>query len=82
MKEKGITKIISPINQLTLFGYENYFYYFTDLYTKNKLPNSVLLSGPKGIGKCTFVYHFIKLLIGYYKKYLNRYIYFTKIIIY
>ena len=56
--------IIDPKNQLRLFGYENYFYSFIKLYKKNKLPNVILLNGPKGIGKATFAYHFINYLLS------------------
>ena len=52
-------EILNPVNQLTLFGYENYFNIFIKLFKNNKLPNRVLLNGPKGIGKATFAYHFI-----------------------
>ena len=56
--------IIEPKSQLSLFGYENYFNSFIKLYKKNKLPNVILLSGPKGIGKATFTYHFINYLLS------------------
>ena len=56
--------IISPQNRLKLFGYKNYFNSFVELYKKNKLPNTLLLSGPKGIGKTTFAYHFINYLLS------------------
>ena len=56
--------IIDPKNQLSLFGYENYFSLFIKLYKKNKLPNVILLNGPQGIGKATFAYHFINYLLS------------------
>ena len=49
-------EIISPKNQLRLFGFDDYFNFFIELYEKKKLPNSILLSGPKGLGKSTFTY--------------------------
>ena len=52
-------EIISPKNQLLLFGYQNYFNSFVKLFHNNKLPNIILLSGQKGSGKATFTYHFI-----------------------
>ena len=58
-------EILNPVNQLTLFGYENYFNIFIKLFKNNKLPNRVLLNGPKGIGKATFAYHFINYLLSY-----------------
>ena len=58
-------EILSPINQLNLYGYKSYFDFFIKLFNKNKLPNTILLSGLKGIGKATFVYHFINYLFSY-----------------
>ena len=57
-------EILLPKNQTQLFGYENYFNSFIELYKKNNLPNTILLSGPKGIGKATFIYHFINYLLS------------------
>ena len=64
-------EIVSPKNQLKLFGYENYFTTFVKLYKKNKLPNTMLLSGPKGLGKATFAYHFINYILS--NKEINKY---------
>ena len=61
--EKKI-EIIEPKNQRNLYGYENYFNSFKNLYERNKLPNVILLSGPKGLGKSTFAYHFINFLLS------------------
>ena len=44
--------------------YENHINFFIKLYEKNELPNSMLLSGPKGIGKATFAYHIINYLLS------------------
>ena len=55
--------IIDPKAQLNLYGYENYFASFVKLHKKNKLPNVILLSGLKGVGKSTFVYHFVNYLL-------------------
>ena len=57
-------EIIHPKNQLHLFGYQNYFNSFIKLFQKNKLPNTILLSGQKGSGKATFSYHFINYLLS------------------
>ena len=64
-------KIVSPNNQLHLYGYEYYFNYFIKLYEKNKLPNTILLSGQKGSGKATFAYHFINYLLSHNEQ--NKY---------
>ena len=69
MKTNKFTEVINPINQLNLFGYESYFEFFDKLYRKNKLPNSMLLSGQKGLGKSTFAHHFINHLLSKDEKY-------------
>ena len=62
--DKENMEILSPKNQLSLFGYENYFNSFVKLFQKNKLPNTILLHGPKGLGKATFAYHFINYILS------------------
>ena len=64
-------EILSPKNQLQLFGYDDYFNSFIKLFHKNKLPNTILLSGLKGSGKATFAYHFINYLFSYKEQ--NKY---------
>ena len=63
-KHNKDVEICSPRKQLYLYGYENYFNSFMKLYEKNKFPNSILLSGPKGLGKATFAYHFANYLLS------------------
>ena len=46
-------------NQTELYGFKNVFRELCLLYNKDKLPSKILLSGQKGIGKCTFAYHLI-----------------------
>ena len=60
--EKEIESI-KPKNQLAIYGFEDNFNFFINLYKNNKLPNVILLNGPKGIGKATFVYHFVNYLL-------------------
>ena len=59
------TEIFSSKNQLQLFGYDDYFNAFIKLFHKDKLPNTILLSGLKGSGKATFAYHFVNYLLSY-----------------
>jgi len=61
-------EITLPKNQVHLFGYEYYFNSFINLFQKNKLPNTILLSGPEGSGKATFAYHFVNYLLSYNEK--------------
>ena len=63
--------VILPKNQLKLFGYSKYFKFFTQLIDKNIMPKSVLLTGPKGLGKSTFVYHLSNYLLS--KNQQNKY---------
>ena len=57
-------KILAARNQLHLFGHEYFFNFFIQLYEKKELPNSMLLSGPKGSGKSTFAYHITNYLLS------------------
>ena len=50
---------INPIEQTKLFGLDKYIDEIINLEKNNKLPNKILLSGQKGIGKSTLAYHFI-----------------------
>ena len=45
--------------QQSLFGHCEIFDSFKNLYLIKKFPNKIILSGEKGIGKCTLAYHFI-----------------------
>ena len=65
MNSNKKTEIIEPRNQLNLYGYDNYFRSFKNLYEKNKLPSVILMSGPKGLGKSTFAYHFVNFLLSH-----------------
>ena len=58
-KRREDTEILPSKNQLSLFGYTNYFNSMVELFKKKELPNCILFSGPKGLGKSTFVYHFV-----------------------
>jgi len=64
MKAKQKKNITLPKNQLKLFGYDESLHFFLKLKEKNRLPNTILLSGPKGSGKSTFAYHFINYLLS------------------
>ena len=64
MKKNKTDQINKPIDQKTLFGFDSYFNFFEKLMQKGRLPNSMLLSGQKGTGKATFIYHFINFLLS------------------
>ena len=55
---------LAPINQTKLFGHKEIFNELTNLFIKKKLPNKILLSGEKGIGKSTLAYHLINFVLS------------------
>jgi DNA polymerase-3 subunit delta' len=55
---------LNPANQLFLFGHHSEFINFIKLYENKKLPNKILLSGEKGIGKSTLGYHIINFILS------------------
>ncbi len=61
--------IVDPINRTKLFGLEKYFSELVRLYENNILPNKILLSGQKGIGKATLAYHFINYVLSKKEEY-------------
>jgi len=71
-KNNNYLDILDPKMQIELFGYEYYFQMFVEMYNKKKLPNTILLTGDKGMGKATFVYHFINYILSKEEK--NKYL--------
>ena len=55
---------VEPINQIELFGLDKYIKELANLYKNDKLPNKILLSGQKGLGKSTLSYHFINYVLS------------------
>ena len=55
---------LNPVNQLTLYSHHSEFSNFIKLYKSEKLPNKILLSGQKGIGKSTLAYHIINHILS------------------
>ena len=55
---------LNPVNQLSLYGHHFEFCNFINLYNNKKLPNKILLSGEKGIGKSTLAYHIINRILS------------------
>ena len=56
---------LDPANQLSLYGHHSEFCNFINLYKNKKLPNKILLSGEKGIGKSTLAYHIINRILSF-----------------
>ena len=48
---------IASMLQENLYGYNDFFKYIKFLFDVKKLPNKIIFSGKKGIGKSTFTYH-------------------------
>jgi len=55
---------LNPINSLHLFGLNNFFLDFVELFKINKYPKVLLLTGEKGIGKFTLSFHFINHILS------------------
>ena len=51
--------VTEPISNIYLYGLESYFNECASLYHENRLPNKILFSGKKGLGKSTLAYHII-----------------------
>ena len=50
--------------QKSLFGHYEIFDTLKNLYLNKKFPNKIILSGEKGIGKCTLAYHVINYILS------------------
>ena len=55
--------------QNILYGYEEEFNLLSSIYNNGKLPNKILFSGKKGIGKSLTANHFVNYILS---KILNR----------
>ena len=56
---------IDPANQSKLYGHDVHINSLLKLHKKNQLPNKILFSGEKGIGKSTLAYHLINCILSY-----------------
>ena len=55
---------IDSRSQQILLGHYETFDILKNLYLNKKLPNKIILSGEKGIGKCTLAYHLINYILS------------------
>ena len=62
---------IRPSENTKLYGLDIYFNEIIDLYNEKKMPNKILLSGKKGLGKSTLAYHLINKILS--EKEENKY---------
>ena len=56
---------LDPSNQKKLIGLDNYITELISLFRANKLPNRIMITGPKGSGKCTLAYHLINYVLSF-----------------
>ena len=56
---------MTPLNQTKLLSFKDNFKELVNLFLKNNLPNKLLFSGNKGIGKSTFAFHLINYLFSH-----------------
>ena len=55
---------LNPSTQINLFEHKEILDQLYKLYKNDNLPNKILLSGEKGIGKSTLAYHLINLVLS------------------
>ena len=55
---------LEPINQTKLYGINDHLKEIINLFDDGKLPNKILLSGQKGLGKSTLAYHLINYILS------------------
>ena len=55
---------LEPYNQIKLFGLDFFLNDLINLDKKNILPNKIILSGQKGLGKSTMAFHFVNYVLS------------------
>ena len=55
---------MTPLTQTKLLSFKDNFKELVNLSLRNKLPNKLIFSGNKGIGKSTFAFHLINYLFS------------------
>ena len=55
---------LNSSTQQNLYEHKEIFNHLSKLYLNNKLPNKILISGEKGIGKSTLGYHLINFVLS------------------
>lgn len=55
---------MTPYTQTNLYVLDNELHKMINLYQQNRLPNKILFSGQKGIGKSTMAYHLINYILS------------------
>ncbi len=60
---------LKPSENQQLFGMSSFFSEIKNLYIQKKMPNQILLSGKKGLGKSTLAYHVINFILSQSEEY-------------
>ena len=68
---------INPFENTKIYGLDKYFNEIISLYGNNKMPNKILLSGKRGVGKATLAYHIINYFLSESEDYRYDYSKFT-----
>ena len=55
---------LKPSENTKLYGMNHFFNEIINLYSKNKMPSKILLSGKRGLGKSTLAYHIINHILS------------------
>ena len=55
---------IESLKKIQLFGMDQFFNEIIKLFNEKKMPNKILLSGKKGLGKSTLAYHIINYILS------------------
>ena len=63
----------NPSTQINLFEHKEIFKQLYKLSKNDTLPNKILLSGEKGIGKSTLAYHLINFILSENEEHLYNY---------
>ena len=58
---------MKPFHQIQLYGLDKYFNEIKKFYDSRKMPNKILLSGKKGVGKSTLAYHIINYILSQFE---------------
>jgi len=60
---------IKPSENNKIYGMDYFFTEISNLYDANKMPNKILFSGKKGLGKSTLAYHIINYILSTNEEY-------------
>ena len=55
---------LKPSENTKLYGMNHFFNEITNLFNEKKMPNKILLTGKKGLGKSTMAYHIVNYILS------------------